>query len=321
MRLGVFIALFGNQPLDTALDYVVKAGLDTVEVGSGNYPGKSHCDPIELLKSKAKQKEFLAKFEKRGLKISALSCHANPIHPDKKVAKEHARYQRASIELAGELGIGRINTFSGCPGGSAKDMTPNWVTCPWPPDFLQILEYQWNEIAIPFWKEENKFAQDHKVKVGLEMHPGFIVYNPETLLRLRKECGKNIGANFDPSHLWWQGMDPLAAIRELGGDAIFHVHAKDVKIDPINTAKNGVLDTKHYGKELERSWIFRTVGYGCSQLFWNDFVSTLRKVGYDDVISIEHEDSLMSTSEGLAKAVALLKQTVLFEKTGEMWWA
>ena len=132
MRLGVFLALFGNQDLDTALDYVKRVGLDTVEVGAGNYPGDGHCKPFELLKSKPKQTAFMEKFEKRGIKISALSCHANPVHPDKKTAKKHADTQRATIELAGVLGIGRVNTFSGCPGGSAKDTTPNWVTCPWP---------------------------------------------------------------------------------------------------------------------------------------------------------------------------------------------
>jgi sugar phosphate isomerase/epimerase len=320
MRLGVFLALFGDRDLDAALDYVQRVGLDTVEVGTGNYPGDPHCKPFELLKSKQKQRDFMDKFEKRGIRISALSCHANPVHPDKKVAKKHSETQRATIELAGVLGVGRVNTFSGCPGGSAKDMTPNWVTCPWPPDFIDVLKYQWDDVLIPYWKEENAIAQQHKVKVGLEMHPGFSVYNPETMLRLRKACGKNIGANFDPSHLWWQGMDPIAAILELR-DAIFHVHAKDAHVNPYNTMRNGVLDTKHYGDEINRSWLFRTVGYGHDAIFWKHFVSTLRMVGYDDAISIEHEDSLMSVDEGLRRAVDLLKSLLLFEATGEMWWA
>lgn len=320
MRLGVFLALFGDQELDTALDYVQKLGLDTVEVGAGAYPGDPHCKPAELIGNKGKQKEFLEKFSSRGIQISALSCHANPIHPDADFAKGHAETQRNVIRLAGELGIGRINTFSGCPGGGPGDKTPNWVTCPWPDDFLKIVDYQWNEVAIPFWQAESKFARDHGVRIGLEMHPGFIVYNPETMLKLRAAAGDNIGANFDPSHLWWQGMDPIAAIRELG-DAIFHVHAKDVSVDPINTSKNGVLDTKHYGQELQRSWIFRTVGYGHDALFWRNFVSTLRLVGYDDAISIEHEDSLMSVNEGLSKAVHFLQDILLKEERGGMWWA
>ncbi len=320
MRLGVFLALFGDQDLDTTLDYVKRVGLDTVEVGTGNYPPDSHCKPADLLGNKDAQKKFLSKFEERGITISALSCHANAVHPDEGIAAAHAKVQRDTIQLAGELGIGRVNTFSGCPGGGPGDKTPNWVTCPWPDDFLKILDYQWNEVLIPFWKKEAAFAKDNGVLVGLEMHPGFSVYNPETLLRLRAAAGESIGANFDPSHLWWQGMDPIAALRELEG-AIFHVHAKDVNVDPINTRKNGVLDTKHYGKELQRSWIFRTVGYGHDELFWRDFVSNLRMIGYDHAISIEHEDSLMSVNEGLSKAVEVLKRVLLTEERGGMWWA
>lgn len=320
MRLGVFLALFGNQELDTALDYVKKNGLDTVEVGAGNYPGDKHCNPADLVGNKEKQKAFLDKFESRGLTISALSCHANPLHPDESVGKPHAENQRLVIQLAAELGINQINTFSGCPGGSPEDKTPNWVTCSWPDDFLKIVEWQWNERILPFWKKEAAFARDHGVKVAIEMHPGFSVYNPETLLKLRHEAGDNIGANFDPSHLWWQGMDPIVALRELEG-AIFHVHAKDVNIDPTNTALNGVLDTKHYGLESKRSWIFRSVGYGHDELFWKNFISNLRMIGYDGAISIEHEDSLMSVNEGLNKAISVLKNVLLYEQPGEMWWA
>lgn len=320
MKLGVFLALFGNKDLDTTLDYIQKVGLDTVEVGTGNYPPDTHCKPADLIGKQKAQTEFLDKFKKRNMSISALSCHANPIHPDKEIADAHAKVQRDTIRLAAELGINQINTFSGCPGGGPEDKTPNWVTCPWPEDFLKILDWQWNEVIIPFWKKESEFARKLGVKIALEMHPGFSVYNPETLLKLRSAAGDNIGANFDPSHLWWQGMDPIVALRELG-DAVYHVHAKDVNIDPINTARNGVLDTKHYGEELKRSWVFRSVGYGHDELFWKNFVSTLRMIGYDHAISIEHEDSLMSVNEGLTRAIDMLNRVMLTEETGGMWWA
>lgn len=175
---------------------------------------------------------------------------------------------------------------------------------------------------IPYWKETVKFAESHGIKkIALEMHPGFCVYNPETMLKLRKAVGSDIlGANFDPSHLFWQGIDPVAAIRELG-DAIQYVHAKDSKVDAINTAMHGVLDTKHYTDEIHRSWIFRTVGYGHDFSVWKDIVSNLKLVGYDDVLSIEHEDSLMSPTEGLEKAVKFLKDVLIFEKSGDIWWA
>ena len=168
----------------------------------------------------------------------------------------------------------------------------------------------------------NDFVKAHHVPhIAFEMHPGFCVYNPETLLRLRNACGDAIGANIDPSHLVWQGMDPVAVARELAG-CIYHVHAKDTKIDAYNVAKNGVLDTKHYSDEIHRAWVFRTVGFGHDAAFWKDFVSNLRLCGYDRVLSIEHEDSLMSLDEGLQKAVAFLRPVVMTDpKPGGMSWA
>ena len=176
-------------------------------------------------------------------------------------------------------------------------------------------------MLIPYWREAVAFAAAHGVgKIALEMHPGFCVYNPETLLQLRKAVGPLIGANFDPSHLFWQGIDPVAAIRRLG-DAVYFVHAKDTRLDSVNCPVNGVLDTKPYRDEVHRSWIFRTVGYGHGLPLWRDIMSNLRLVGYDGVISIEHEDSLMSVNEGLQKAIAFLKEAMMFEGTTEMWWA
>jgi len=321
MRLGVFTVLFGQQSLDEALDYIKKVGVEVVELGTGNYLGGSHCNPDELLANDKKLKTFKRKLEDRGMEISALSCHGNPLHPQKAMAKEHKEVQRKTILLAEKLGIERVITFSGCPGDTEGAKHPNWVTCPWPDDFSRIVKWQWEEKVIPYWQEEVKFAREHGVnKICLEMHPGFVVYNTETLLKLRDAAGEVIGANFDPSHLFWQGIDPIASIRKLG-KAIYHVHAKDTRIDAINTSVNGVLDTKPYAEELNRSWIFRTVGYGHDYKFWKDLVSNLRMVGYDDVLSIEHEDSLMSVNEGFTKAVSFLKEILLSEEPGQMWWA
>jgi sugar phosphate isomerase/epimerase len=225
------------------------------------------------------------------------------------------------MRLAEKLGIEIVVNFSGCPGDSDNAKYPNWVTCPWPPDFAEIVKWQWEEKLIPYWRKEAAYAEKQGIKkICLEMHPGFCVYNPETLLKLREACGEAIGANFDPSHLFWQGMDPVAAIRELGR-AIYHVHAKDVKIDAINTARNGVLDTKSYLKEGGRSWIFRTVGWGHGAEVWKEMASALRLVGYDWVLSIEHEDSLMSTEEGFRKAVAFLKEVCIVEPPPQVYWA
>jgi len=209
--------------------------------------------------------------------------------------------------------------FSGCPGDSPTSKRPNWVTCPWPPEYLETLEWQWNEVALPYWTQQARFAADHGVKIALEMHPGFLVYNPETMLKLRGAAGSTIGCNYDPSHMFWQGIDPIAAIRILG-DSIFHVHAKDTQIYERNLPLTGVLDTKRYTDERNRAWIFRTCGYGHGEQWWREFASTLRMFGYDYTMSIEHEDSLMSPEEGLSRAAAFLNQIVLREPPGAAWW-
>lgn len=319
MKIGVFLVLFQNEPLEKALDYVKAQGVEAVEIGTGGYPGNAHCNPRELLEDSGKLARFKEAVESRGLEISALSCHGNPLHPNPEIAKKHHDDFEASVLLAEKLGVQNVITFSGCPGDSENAKYPNWVTCPWPSDFLEVLKWQWEEKLIPYWKKAGQFAKDHGVRVCLEMHPGFCVYNPETLLRLREAVGEVIGANFDPSHLFWQGIDPIFALRKLEG-AVYHVHAKDTRIDPVNSLVNGNLDTKVYTEEIKRSWIFRTVGYGHDFGFWKDFVSTLRLIGYDGVLSIEHEDSLMSGKEGFGKAVAFLKEVVIREKIGQAWW-
>ena len=244
------------------------------------------------------------------------------MHPDPDVAAKDEKDLVNAILLAEKLGVPVVNTFSGCPGGSPEDKTPNWVTCSWPEDFSRTLTYQWEKVLIPYWQEKAAFARAHGVKIALELHPGFCVYNTATLLRLREACGPEIGANLDPSHLFWQGMDIVTVIRELGKvGAIHHFHAKDTYIDPANTAKNGVLDTGHYGNELDRSWYFRTVGYGHGDEMWKAIASELRLAGYDYAISIEHEDSLMSGNEGLCKAIKFLQETLIFEDRGQMYWA
>ena len=322
MKLGVLNVVLAGMTFEDAMKYLADSGVQAVEIGCGGYPGKAHCDPVELLNDEAKLEHFKSVLKENNLEISALSAHGNPVHPDPEVAKRYHDDFINAILLAEKLGVPVVNTFSGCPGGAPGDKTPNWVTCPWPDDFSHTLEYQWNDVLIPYWKEKAAFAREHNVKIALELHPGFCVYNTKTLLKLRNACGPEIGANFDPSHLIWQGMDICACIRELGkAGAIFHFHAKDTKIDPINCGLNGVLDTEHYGNEINRSWIFRTVGYGHGAEFWKAVVSELRLVGYDYVMSIEHEDSLMSNNEGLCKAIEFLKDTLIFEDRGEMYWA
>jgi len=318
VRVGVFTPLLAQLPLEDVLKKLATYDIHTVELGTGNYPGGAHCK-LSMLDNSAELAEFKKKLDDRGFSISALSCHGNPLHPNAEQARHDSQVSRQTILLAEKLGVPVVVDFSGCPGDSPNSKWPNWVTCPWPPDYLEILKWQWEEVVAPYWIEQGKFASDHGVKVAIEMHPGFVVYSPETMLKLRAIAGPSVGCNYDPSHMFWQGIDPIAAIRVLG-DCIYHVHAKDTQIFDCNLPMSGVLDTKSYTDERHRAWIFRTCGYGHGESWWRDFISTLRMFGYDYTLSIEHEDSLMSPEEGLSRAAEFLNGLVIKQKAAAAWW-
>src|SRR3954470_6048207 len=186
MKLGVFTPVFGTMPLDDVLAKV--RGLQHVqalEIGTGGWPGRDHLDIDALLDKKTCAAEYRRKIADAGLTISALSCHANPLHPDAATARTADELFRKTVRLAEQLEVPVVVTFSGCPGDSDGAAHPNWVTTPWPPEFLDILEWQWEKKAIPYWSRTAQFAADHGVKVALEPHPGFIVYNADSPLRLR----------------------------------------------------------------------------------------------------------------------------------------
>jgi len=321
MKLGVMANCFGDKSWEEACKAASDAGLKAIEPGVGGFVGNAHCNPTDLLKDENAMKNFVETAKGNGLEISAFACHGNPLHPQKSISDEHTADLKAAIKLAPKVGVKVITCFAGCPGAGEDAKYPNWITCPWPPYFGDSVKWQWEKKVVPFWKEMTKLAKDAGIKFGFEMHPGDVVYNTEVLLKLRVEVGaEEISCNFDPSHLFWQGMDPIICIRRLG-DVIVHVHAKDSKVDKSVVDFRGANDWKHYGEIAKRAWTFRTVGYGHGAQFWNDFVSALRLVGYDGVISIEHEDPLMSVTEGLNKAIEFLSKVILYEKTGEMWWA
>jgi len=318
VRVGVFTALLAQMPLEGVIAKLKGLGVSTVELGTGNYPGDPHCK-LSLLDDKSARKDFKQMLDDNGISISALSCHGNPLHPNPAVAKTNQDVSKRTILLAEKLSVPVVIDFSGCPGDSDKAKYPNWVTCPWPPEYLDVLARQWDKKVAPYWTKRAKLAEDHGVKIAIEMHPGFVAYSPETMLRLRAIGGKSLGCNYDPSHMFWQSIDPIAAIRVLG-DAIFHVHAKDTQIYGRNLPKTGVLDTKLYTDEANRSWIFRTCGYGHGAEWWKEFISTLRMFGYDYVLSIEHEDTLLSPEEGLRKAIGFLDAIVIKEQPTAPWW-
>lgn len=321
MKLGVFSVVFGNKSFEETLDYLCEHGVEAIEVGTGGYVGNTHCNPLELLQDPSRIKAFKKAVESRNITISALSCHGNPLHPQKKLAQSYHNDIVKSVELAEKLDVPVVVTFSGLPGDHEDAHYPNWPVSPWPNDFQEIFAWQWEQKVIPYWKETGGFAKKHNVKFALEPHGGFSVHTPATLLKLREAVGEVIGANFDPSHMWWQGIDPVQAIKVLGKEgAIYHFHAKDTAIDSENVNRFGLTDMQSYSDMLNRAWTFRTVGYGHDLKVWSDIISTLRLVGYDGAISIEHEDGLMSPEEGLCKAISNLNQLLIKEQLGEMWW-
>jgi len=320
MKLGLFTPVFGGLNAGDMLAKVrALEKVQAIELGTGGWPGHDHIDFDTLVADRAAAEQFRRMVDDAGLSISALSCHGNPLHPDPAIARGYDTVFRKTICLASWMQVPVVVTFSGCPGDSDAARHPNWVTTPWPPEFLDVLNWQWEQKTIPYWREAASFAANHGVKVALEAHPGFIVYNVETLLKLRTAAGSNLGINFDPSHFFWQGVDVPSAIRALD-DAIFHVHAKDVALDLQNVAVNGVIDTKTYRRMSERSWLFRSVGWGHDELTWKRIVSALRLVNYDYVMSIEHEDALASVDEGLKAAVDMLSRVVLAEPPVQAWW-
>jgi sugar phosphate isomerase/epimerase len=360
MKLGVMAALFAGMKLEKAVEYCAEVGLDAIELPVGGYPGKPFFEPAKVLGSAKLQndiKSLLADFD---LELSALAVHGNPVHPDRKTARGYHDAFVTAVDLAPKLGTNIVITFSGCPGGSRRDTTPNWVTCAWPNDYQAIQKYQWDDVLVPYWAQQAKLAFKHGVKIAWEAHPGFCVYNPDTLIRLSERAtraagldsprrsrrtrrgneGKAksntnassvisvssvvnpvLGANLDPSHFFWQGIDPVLAARELGeAGLLFYAHAKDTELDRHEGPRNGYLDARPYDDLKRRAWVFRTVGFGHGDEFWKPFVSMLKRYNYDGVLSIEHEDSLMSVNEGFEKAVAYLSDIIIEQQPGKPWW-
>jgi sugar phosphate isomerase/epimerase len=310
MKIGMNTDSLGTLSFDEVLDAAVELGLDCVEFATGNWSTAPHIKIDELLGSAKARDAFTGRIRERGLTISALTCNGNSLHPV--TGRDHDAVIRKSIELAPMIGVDRIILMSGCPGAKG-DKHPNWITVAWPPEATEILEWQWNDVLLPYWRELVTFAEGKGVRhLCLELHGGQNVYNVETLFRLRKAAGDAVGVNFDPSHLLWMGADPLAAIEALG-DAIFHVHAKDTRIDKRLAGLNSRIETKPGVRASERSWNYVTLGYGESEDFWRAFCLALRRVGYDGALSIEHEDMMLSPMEGMRKSVDLLRRVAIRE--------
>jgi sugar phosphate isomerase/epimerase len=304
MELCLYTDSVPGLSFEESLDLATRIGCRSVEIAAGGQSSAPHMRIGDLLGDPAARSTFSDAFASRGLRIAALNCSAWPLHPV--VGGEHAELIRSVIRLAEMLGVRKIVTMSGCPGDGPQASTIDWIWYPWPADSVALLERQWDE-AIPFWIEMAGFARDHGVeRIAFELHPLHLVYNLPTLARMREAVGPVIGANVDPSHMFWQQMDPLAVVRALGS-AVHHVHLKDTQVVPEQVALAGVLDQRPFSDPGQRAWVFRTVGRGHDQAFWSAFVASLREAGYDDALSIENEDVSQPEEEGVAEAAAFIR--------------
>ncbi|HVY98235.1 MAG TPA: sugar phosphate isomerase/epimerase [Dongiaceae bacterium] len=305
MKIGLLTDSLPQMSFEAMLAACAALKIPCVEFGCGNWSPAPHLDLDALLESEPARREFTAKLDAHGVSISALNCSGNPLFPGAEGQRQHTVTLK-TFRLAKLLGVDRIVMMSGLPGGPG-DANPNWIVTEWPPECRTILKYQWDECVIPYWRGLVDVAKANGVaRICLELHGAQAVYNPRTLTRLRNAVGGIVGANYDPSHPLWMGADPLAAIRALG-DAIYYVHAKDTRIEPIPAGIDGVLETAPADQVAARGWNYVTLGFGHGEQWWREFCATLRMVGYDDVLSIEHEDSLIDPLEGVRKSVELLR--------------
>lgn len=311
MKIGMVTDGLGHLKLDEFLPAAAEAGVEMLEFACGNWSTAPHLNLDEMVESERARREFIAKVRDHGLEISALNCSGNQLAPGE-AGKAHESVVRKTFQLANLMGINRVVMMSGLPAGPG-DTHPNWIIVAWPPEASQLLNWQWDEVAIPYWRDLAAYGRNLGIdRICIELHGHQLVYNTETLLKLREAVGETVGANFDPSHMMWMGGEPLTAIRQLG-EAIFYVHAKDTRIDRANSDPNGLLETKPNARVMERAWNYVTLGYGHGESWWRDFVTLLAQVGYDDVLSIEHEDMSMSPLEGVRKSVEFLERIIIRE--------
>jgi sugar phosphate isomerase/epimerase len=304
LELGLYTDSLQHLGFEAALDVAAEIGATGIEIATGGQSSAPHLRIDELLADARRRAEFVAAFELRGLRIAALNCSAWPLHPV--VGDEHVELIRSTIRLAAELGVPKIVSMSGSPGDGPGSSTVNFAWYPWPVDAVALLERQWGA-AIELWQDLGATAREAGIeRIALELHPLHLVYNVPTLQRLREAVGPIIGANVDPSHLFWQQMDPLAVIGALG-PAVHHVHLKDTELVPDQVGVAGVLDQRPFDDPSNRAWVFRTVGSIHDREFWSGFVSALRDAGYDDVLAIENEDAGLTPEAAVAQAARFMR--------------
>lgn len=324
LKLGAYTACLHDRPLEQALEVLKANGLTSVEVNTGGFIPSPHCHLDLLLASAQARRDYLETFASHGMELTGLNCNGNPLNPLPGVGPKHADDLRRTIELAGLLGVPNVVTMSGTPGSDPDAKYPSWVVNPWDGVYMDVLDYQW-DVAAGFWTGIDALARARGVRVAIEMHPHNLVFSPVTLRRLVDLVGAaSIGAEMDPSHLMWQGMDVVASIRWLG-PLVFHAAAKDAMITP-GVAIRGVLDTSFervpadaegkvptgYGFwcnawPADPAWRFVAVGVGHDVPYWTGFLAALAEIDPDMAVNIEHEDASYSRLDGLALAARNLR--------------
>ena len=319
MRLGVVSWVWQRESIERALEGAQRLGIHDMEVGTAGFFGKAHCDPELLSTDPAARDRFRGLFDQHEVSISALAIHGEVLHPDPAISEPYKRELRATIVLAGQLGVRNLTMLSGLPGAGPEDKHPNWVLYPFPAKALELIEWQWNERLVPYWTEQAAFAKEHGVRFCFEIHPADMCYQPSRLMRLRGDVGDIVGANLDPSHLIWQGMDVAEVVYYLG-DAIYSVHAKESEVNQRVARVDGVLETRDWDQEQLRGWNFRTAGWSKSSTWWRGVITALQATGFDGVLSYEHEDALLDPVEGLEKGLAFLRDSVLAKPRARLWY-
>ena len=307
MELGLYTDSLPDHTFEEALDVAARVGATAIEIATGGQSSAPHLRIDELLGDGGRQAAFLRAFSSRGLRIAALNCSAWPLHPT--LGEGHVALIRKTIRLASELGVTKIVSMSGSPGDGPASSAVNFVWYPWPDESMALLERQWDE-GIGLWRDLAADAEAAGIDaIAFELHPLHLVYNVPTFERMREAIGPVIGVNLDPSHLFWQGMDPLAVIRALG-PAVKHVHVKDTEIVVDQVAIAGVLDQRPFDDPSRRGWVFRTPGAVHDAAWWTAFVDALRAVGYDDALAIENEDPYVPAETAVEEAATFLRPII-----------
>jgi sugar phosphate isomerase/epimerase len=320
MKLGAYTACLHDRSLPETLKILRELGLTSAEINAGGFVPAPHLPIGPLLSGATSPAEYLSGFGPEGITLTGLNVNGNPLNPDPEVGPKHAADLHRAITVASLLGVRRVVAMSGLPAPHPGGRYPSWVVNPWDSQYLDVLDYQWREVVIPFWKDIQARARDADVKVCIEMHPHNVVFNPGTMERLATEIGAtHVGAEMDPSHLFWQGIDPVAAIGHLGG-LVYHAAAKDTRINAANCRVYGVLDDRFRRVPADQnpvglggrntlaqrppdaSWQFVAVGRGHGQDFWVRFLQALAAVDPQMAVNIEHEDTELGQLEGLRLA-------------------